>query len=266
MTSAAELYYLRHVRSCAALAYGSHGSNVCAYAPEVPNNMANCWAWLRDCCSSIALPVLTVLAQAGLLLCIPQLANLGTLQWKTAVALCTHNPVLTASTLNVFMEYDQSDEIGTWLRFGIALASGTAVLQKRHSGCTLTCRLASMSVMAALCSESILAIMLGMMAGCTEPAFPPKRVANKFGAGLPIQRRPAAKGGNPPRKQQTAQSGWGCQLKCKYLGKTFQVRVRPVHFVHLLLFVNVFLIVFLLSPNGFKETTKKHFPFLGRVK
>ena len=181
--SAAELFFHRHVRSCAASASGSRGTSASS-ALGVLSAELSCFLAAHEQRLRCAAGAFTVVA-ANLLRvatyhasCRAAMSCLGfsTLHWTSLSALASPAPVLTKSIYLVlgFGPADSSCNSSCVLLI-VACGAVLAFMGNRHCPTTWSCRLCSVVVMASLCSESLLAALLGSLAAAWRPSFPPER-------------------------------------------------------------------------------------------
>ena len=184
LTTAAELFYLRRLRSCAEAPHGCCSTSACGSQRLYTTSRTMHWASYCDVlqvtghalCEHFLAPACEAYLRAILFYYSGNFCAPGTLHWHTAVALGSDSPVLAAGLFaSLPTEEPAGALVDAWLRLRCAHGACVAVLVGLHMRRLWCCKVASAIVMAVLCSESYPAMACGFLTGWYEPAFPPKR-------------------------------------------------------------------------------------------
>ena len=181
VTTAAELFYLRHLRSCAEAPHGCCSTSACGSRRVSTTSPVMRWASYCD-------NVLQVTWHALCEHCLPVFLRVmlyyyggnffapGSFHWHTAIALGSNSPVHVAALFAALpIELPAGPLMVDWLRLPCAHGACLALLLGRHMRTLWRCKVSSAIVMTILCCESYPAMACGLLIGFYKPAFPPKR-------------------------------------------------------------------------------------------
>ena len=187
-TTQAELFYLRHVPSCAASALGSRSTSSRGSTTEaVPSHLLD----LARMCDGFVRWAAQAYEKAACIYSLCRLCGPGTIRWQTAVALATEHPVLATALLEaltmrqpceMFIDSDDmfSDSLHRALRLTCVYAVLISIALGIHAPQLWQCRTISALFSAGLCSESLLSAAISAMRSWEHPAFPPRCHPNAF--------------------------------------------------------------------------------------
>ena len=171
-TTEAELFFLHHLRSCAASARGSRST--CSSGSRKIYDVTDTMRFARWCQGVIWWGA-QVYTNALYIYTVCRFCAAFTMRWQTAVALASGHPVLAIAFFEALTLTHPFENVeAKALRCVCAHAAWIAIALGVHAPRLWQCRAISALFCASLCSESLLPAVISAMYGWTYPAFPPK--------------------------------------------------------------------------------------------